>query len=127
MQKQKSLEEIRILLPIFVVTILIIISFVYLFKELALSGPEFKVFGLSLFSMTILIGINIYFMYFIYKVFQKNSISIEKIQSRIKTNCPFEDINLLKSVPGHDAFCEGCFLYNRNQCRVREEYKKMNP
>ena len=127
MQNQKPLEEIRILLPIVVVTILIIISFVYLFKELARSTPEFKVFGLSLFSMTILIGINIYFMYFIYKVFQKNSSSIEKIQSWIKTNCPFEDINLSKSVPGQDAFCEGCFLYNRSQCRVREEYKKMNP
>jgi len=124
MQNQKSLEEIRILLPILVVTILIIISFVYLFKELALSTPEFKVFGLSLFSMTILIGINIYFMYFIYKVFQKNSISIEKIQSRIKTTCPFEDIDLSNSVPGDDAFCEGCFLYNRNQCKVREDIKK---
>lgn len=126
MQKQK-LEDIRILLPIVVVTILIIVSFVYLFRELALSGPEFKVFGLSVFSMTILIGINIYFMAIIYKVFQKNSLSIEKIQSRITTSCPFEDIIMSKNVPGHDAFCEGCFLNNRNECKVREDYKKMNP
>jgi hypothetical protein len=125
MQKQK-LEDIRILLPIVVVTSLVIISFVYLFRELALSGPEFKIFGLSLFSMTILIGINIYFMVIIYKVFQKNSISIEKIQSRITTSCPFENITMSKDVPGHDAFCEGCFLSNRNQCKVREEFKKMN-
>jgi len=125
MQKQKLLEEIRILLPIFVVTILIIISFVYLIKELALFRTELKLFGLSLFSMIILIGVNIYFMYIIYKVFQKNTISIDKIQSRIKTNCPFEDIDLSKNVPGSGVFCEGCFLYNR--CKVMEEYKKMNP
>jgi hypothetical protein len=126
MQKQK-LEDIRILLPVVVVTILVIISFVYLFRELALSGPEFKIFGVSVFSMTILIGINIYFMVIIYKVFQKNSISIEKIHSRITTNCPFKDITISKNVPGHDAFCQGCFLSDRNQCKVREEYKKLNP
>jgi len=126
MQKQK-LEDIRIVFPIVVVTILIIISFVYLFRELALSGPEFKIFGLSVFSMTILIGINIYFMAIIYKVFQKNSITIEKIQTRMMTRCPFEDITMSKNVPGHDAFCEGCFLSDKNQCNVREEYKKMNP
>lgn len=126
MQKQK-LEDIRILFPIVVVTILIIISFVYLFRELAFSGPEFKIFGLSVFSMTILIGINIYFMVIIYKVFQTNSIAIEKLQSRITIRCPFEDITLSKNVPGHDAFCEGCFLSDKNQCTVREDYKKMNP
>ena len=126
MQKQK-LEDIRIIFPIVVVTILIILSFVYLFRELALSGPEFKIFGLSVFSMTILIGINIYFMAIIYKVFQNNSIAIEKIQSRITNRCPFEAITLSKHVPGHDAYCEGCFLDNRNQCTVREDYKKMNP
>ena len=126
MQRQ-NLEDIRILVPIVVVTVLIIISFVYLLKELAFSLPEYKIFGVSLFAMILLIGMNIFFMYIIYKVFQKNSSSIEKMQSRIQTRCPFEDISRSKSVPGEDTFCEGCFLSERNQCAVREEYKKLNP
>jgi hypothetical protein len=126
MEKQKISEGNRILFFIIVVTVLIIISFVYLFKELALSSSELKIFGVSLFAMIVLIGMNIYFMYVIYKIFQNNSISIENIKSRIQTRCPFEAISLSKGNPGEDTFCEGCFLFGRNQCRVREGLKKLN-
>ena len=126
MEKQKLQEGSRILVPIIVVTLLIIISFAYLLKELAFSVPEYKIFGVSLFAMILLIGLNIYFMYIIYRIFQNNSRSIEKIQSRMQNRCPIEAISLSKGVPGEDSFCEGCFLSERNQCNVREEYRK-NP
>lgn len=125
--EKKKLEAIRTLVPIVLVTILVIIAFVYLLKELAFSSAEYRVFAVSLFAMILLIGMNIFFMYGLYRVFQKNTGSVDNLQSRMKTRCPFEDIARSVGVPGDDAFCDGCYLAAGNRCNVREGYISAHP
>jgi|MudIll2142460700_1097286.scaffolds.fasta_scaffold57678_2 glucan phosphoethanolaminetransferase (alkaline phosphatase superfamily) len=126
MEKQSVSENNLLVFLILITTGLVIIAFVYLFRELTLPESELKIFGVSLFAMILLIGINVYFMYVIYRIFNNNTTSLEKLKSRIQTCCPFEDMSLSKGVPGDDKFCEGCFLCERGQCTVREAWKKTN-